>query len=399
MRTFVKFLGFLTLMCFCSSTQGQSTEQDLQRVLQQLDRGESAEHMLINLSDINFATGAATLEPAAKSYLDQVAKLLRSAANMRLLIKGHADNTGSAAVNERLSTERANAVQNYLMMQNISAARLSAQGFGSSKPITENTTAEGRGKNRRVELEILKSETVKMVQDVIVLRNGERIGGIVRSYDQSSIRYRQFSDVTEKQIATKEVEQIIFTDGRVVRFDQPQPSATPSKSTRSNSYNPFATSAAFHPGQFIIGLGMGVDNNIGIRYRDNKIQIPPVWMLAELPLKHNVGVGISGGLMTWSPKSSEGESFRYFTVSPRVAYHFNIVKQVDFYAGLAVTGRFATLQAEREGNPLTIRNSQYDAGMLVGLRYYFNNFLGLQGEYGDDNISCARLGLSLRFGR
>ncbi|MBL7808980.1 MAG: OmpA family protein [Saprospiraceae bacterium] len=391
---------FLAILLFGSvCVYSQTPDSDLQEVLRKLDRGESVEHMLIRLSDINFATGTATLESGAKTYLDQVARLLRSVPNMQLAVKGHADNTGSRTVNEKLSTDRALAVRDYLLAQHILSSRLTATGFGSTQPLVENTTAEGRAQNRRVELEILKTEQVKQLQDIIVLRNGEKRGGIIRTYDQRMIRYRQFSEVQEKEIAIGEVEMIVFADGRIVRFDQPAPKTSAPKPANGYQFRPFATSAAFHPGQFVLGLGIGVDNNVGIRYRENSISVPPVWVVMELPLKHNIGVGVSGGWMQWSPKGSDESTLRYFSFSPRVAYHFNLVEQVDLYTGVAISGRFASLDAERPGGAVHLLNSRFDVSMFCGLRYYFNRAFGIMAEYGGDQISCARLGLALRFGR
>lgn len=404
MNTMHRILVLAILALAPAVMEAQNTEQDLQAVLQKLDRGESAEHMLIQLSDINFATGTANLEPAAKSYLDQVAKLLRSVPNMNLMIGGHADNTGSAAVNERLSSERANAVQNYLIVQRIAASRLQAKGFGSSAPVAENTTPEGRAKNRRVALEILKTETVKSLQDVIVLRDGTRLGVIVRNYDLQLVHYRQFTDATERQIATEQVEKIIFADGREVRFDRPAAPAKPLAQSKPKSQFKFALfeeSEAFHPGQFVFGLGLGLENNIGIRYRDQQVGLPPVWAVLELPLQHNLGIGISGGAMMWSPKENQdGAQFIYYSIAPRAAYHFNLGPRVDLYTGLSVNARFVHLKAEREGtDPLSITNHRIDAGFFGGLRFYFNRFFGLYGEYGNDNVACARLGISMRFGQ
>ena len=397
---------YLSLLCCCLlvfSAQAQTTNDDLQQVLQRLDRGESAEHMLINLSDINFATGTATLEAGARTYLDQVAKLLRSVPNMSLLIKGHADNTGSATVNQRLSEERAKAVRNYLSAQNISFERLSDQGFGSSLPVADNQTAEGRAQNRRVEMEILKKETAKTLQDIIVLRNGERIGALVRMFDQNRVVYRQFSDMTEQQIAVAKVERIRYADGREVVFtvtETPKPEKTTSANKSTFKFNPFAQSEAFHPGQFVLGLGLGVENNIGIKMRTNKLKVPPVWMVMELPLRHNIGVGLSAGVMMWSPKGSDGnEAFAYYSIAPRIAYHFNLGRKVDLYAGLAVAGRMVTLEVDRQPAPLSVSNRKVDAMLFGGMRYYFNPTFGIYGEYGSDNVACARLGIAMRFGQ
>jgi len=67
-------------------------------------------------------------------------------------VAGHTDNTGSAATNRRLSLERATAVRRYLMLRGVPGDRLVAQGYGPSSPVAPNATAEGRARNRRVEL-------------------------------------------------------------------------------------------------------------------------------------------------------------------------------------------------------------------------------------------------------
>ncbi len=85
------------------------------------------------------------MEPSAKSYLNKVAKLLKLATNINLLIKGHADNTGSNEVNNKLSKERAEAVKRYLIVQNIPLERLEAKGYGSSVPIVKKRNGGRQG--------------------------------------------------------------------------------------------------------------------------------------------------------------------------------------------------------------------------------------------------------------
>ena len=402
MRTLKKNLILIASLLVCASAFGQNPESDLQKVLEKLDRGESVEHMHINLGDINFAIGTATLERGAKAYLDKVAQLLKSAPNMDLLIKGHADNTGSAAVNEKLATDRANSVRNHLLAQGIAVERLESKGFGSSMPIADNQSPLGRAKNRRVELEILKRTEAAALQDIIVLRNSARIGAIVRTFDTSRIYYRQFGNAVEQQIAVSEVEKILFADGRVVHFDAPVVAArqTPSSKPvrRGYSFDPFGESEAFHPGQFVISLGAGIGNNLGIRAAENKLNLPPVWIMAELPIGHNLGVGLSAGAMLWSPKGDDAAKFTYYSIAPRAAYHINLGSRIDLYGGGAVTGRLVTLNVERQEGALSISKNNVDAAAFAGLRYYFGSFFGLCGEFGNDNVSCARLGLSLRFG-
>lgn len=379
---------------------GQTQEDDLQQVLQKLDKGESVEHARIHLSDINFATGTATLEAPAKIYLDKIARLLNSALNMELLINGHTDNTGATTVNVKLATDRASVVKYYLISKGISADRLKASGFGSTQPIADNNTPEGKAKNRRVEMEILKKEAVKTVQDVIVLRNGDRIGAMVSDYNQKTITYRQFSNTNVQQISTKEVEKIIFADGRVVTFDQPvAPVSSPSRPTGKSGFNPFAKAAAFHKGQLVIGLGAGLRNNIGIGYKENNMQVPPVWLVVEKPIGANFGAGISAGAMLWSPEENTAASYMYYTLSPRIAYHFNLGNKIDLYTGCAFTGRLGLLSYKNNTTSVSQSKFRADFSLFSGIRYYFGQVFGAHLEYGGDNVACFRGGLVFRFGK
>lgn len=101
---------------------------------------------------INFDTGKATIKPESQGTVDEVAKALKSAPDLKLEVGGHTDNVGQAAANQALSEARAKAVQAALVAQGIAAARLSARGYGDTKPIADNRSEEGRAKNRRVEL-------------------------------------------------------------------------------------------------------------------------------------------------------------------------------------------------------------------------------------------------------
>jgi outer membrane protein OmpA-like peptidoglycan-associated protein len=112
---------------------------------------EQAKKPLV-LEGVNFATGKAELTPESQAILDGVAESLVAHEDIKVQVGGHTDNTGSAAVNKRLSAARAEAVRQYLISKGVAANRLTARGFGPSKPIASNKTAEGRSQNRRVEL-------------------------------------------------------------------------------------------------------------------------------------------------------------------------------------------------------------------------------------------------------
>jgi len=104
---------------------------------------------------IFFATDSAILLPESFRSLDEVVLILQQDTLLRLDIGGHTDNSGSYEKNQRLSQQRANAVRDYLVIKGqIDVSRLSATGYGSSRPIADNTTVKGRAKNRRVQFEL-----------------------------------------------------------------------------------------------------------------------------------------------------------------------------------------------------------------------------------------------------
>jgi outer membrane protein OmpA-like peptidoglycan-associated protein len=103
-----------------------------------------------------FATGQATILGGARAQLDQVAEALKSQAEHHFSVEGHTDNQGTDAINSKLSTRRANAVRDYLIAHGVAPAAITANGFGSSRPIGDNRTSEGRAMNRRVEIVVDK---------------------------------------------------------------------------------------------------------------------------------------------------------------------------------------------------------------------------------------------------
>ncbi|HEX4449598.1 MAG TPA: OmpA family protein [Kofleriaceae bacterium] len=99
-----------------------------------------------------FATGKADILPGAQTQLNQVADALKTQAEHHFLVGGHTDNQGNDSINDDLSTRRANAVRDYLIVHGVSANAITAQGFGSHQPVGDNHSPEGRAMNRRVEI-------------------------------------------------------------------------------------------------------------------------------------------------------------------------------------------------------------------------------------------------------
>ena len=101
-------------------------------------------------SDFSFDVGRAAVKPAMHPVLDQFAQGLDP--NMRVRIVGHTDSTGSDAVNNPLSVDRANSVRDYLAARGVSPTRVETAGRGEQQPVADNGTDAGRGQNRRVEI-------------------------------------------------------------------------------------------------------------------------------------------------------------------------------------------------------------------------------------------------------
>ncbi len=102
---------------------------------------------------ILFATGSAEIRGESTPTLQEIGEMLSAHPELKLLIEGHTDNVGSAAANQALSEQRAAAVKQYLIAHfRIDPSRLSTKGYGDSRPVASNDTAQGRQQNRRVEL-------------------------------------------------------------------------------------------------------------------------------------------------------------------------------------------------------------------------------------------------------
>ncbi|ADC61561.1 OmpA family protein [Allochromatium vinosum] len=129
----------------------------LQTRFAQLNGTFTERGLLLSLaeSELSFPTGRATLPTGELASLERIAELLKAHPELTARIEGHTDSLGSAALNQSLSLQRAEAVRQALVERGVDGGRLSAEGLGPTRPIADNATAEGRGKNRRVEVYIL----------------------------------------------------------------------------------------------------------------------------------------------------------------------------------------------------------------------------------------------------
>jgi outer membrane protein OmpA-like peptidoglycan-associated protein len=113
---------------------------------------QTSRGLVSEIGGVQFATGTANLSTAAREGLARFAGIVASYPGLRFMVEGHTDNTGSIATNNELSLRRAIAVRDYLIGQNVAASSIDVAGLGPSRPIADNASAEGRARNRRVEI-------------------------------------------------------------------------------------------------------------------------------------------------------------------------------------------------------------------------------------------------------
>jgi outer membrane protein OmpA-like peptidoglycan-associated protein len=117
-----------------------------------LETKDSAHGLISNMGDVLFETSKYELKPAARERLARVSGILLAYPSLNVAVEGYTDSTGSDDYNQKLSEQRAEAVRDYLVQAGVAEAAVSAQGFGKAQPVAPNDTADGRQKNRRVEL-------------------------------------------------------------------------------------------------------------------------------------------------------------------------------------------------------------------------------------------------------
>jgi outer membrane protein OmpA-like peptidoglycan-associated protein len=117
-----------------------------------LQTTETARGLIINMSDVLFDFNKYTLKPEAREKLAKVSGILLAYPGLKLQVEGYTDNIGSDEYNQKLSEQRADGVKDYLVSQSVADANVTAQGFGKTHFVADNSTNEGRAQNRRVEL-------------------------------------------------------------------------------------------------------------------------------------------------------------------------------------------------------------------------------------------------------
>ncbi len=134
------------------SEKAELRKQLLQQLSSILQTHDTVRGLIVNMSDVLFDTGSYTLKPGAREKLAKISGILLAYPALKVQVEGHTDSVGSDEFNQRLSEQRAESVREYLVDQQVPANAVTAFGFGNSRPVATNDTAEGRQQNRRVEL-------------------------------------------------------------------------------------------------------------------------------------------------------------------------------------------------------------------------------------------------------
>ena len=132
--------------------QAHLRQQLLDEFNQVLQTRDTTRGLIINMSDVLFASGRWDLKPITREKLARLSGIILSHPGLRLSVEGYTDDVGSDAMNMRLSQHRADSVRDFMIAQGIADANITAQGFGKTNFVADNRTAAGRQQNRRVEM-------------------------------------------------------------------------------------------------------------------------------------------------------------------------------------------------------------------------------------------------------
>ena len=137
---------------YSGTLEADGKTPDIQKTFKliKIKKGASA-----NLHNIYFDTDKWEIKGESLPELNKLVTLLKENPNLNILIEGHTDNSGEDAHNQQLSEKRARAVMEFLISKKIAAGRLSFKGFGANRPIADNSTEEGRARNRRTVVRVL----------------------------------------------------------------------------------------------------------------------------------------------------------------------------------------------------------------------------------------------------
>jgi OmpA-OmpF porin, OOP family len=161
MKKIGMLVAFIMLAAFATAAQAETRAGGLPELVIDKGIGDCPNCVVTIALNVEFDTNKAVVKDKYKNEIKKVADFMKKYPNTTAVIEGHTDNVDTAEYNQKLSAERANSVRQYLINNfGIKASRLTAVGYGLTKPIASNSTEEGRQKNRRVQA-VIKAVTNK----------------------------------------------------------------------------------------------------------------------------------------------------------------------------------------------------------------------------------------------
>lgn len=165
----------------CATTQSGSAATDSAKrnpvKVTQTSRGAQ----ITSDERILFDTGRSDIKQEGQVFIERVAKILKEKTQANVAVEGYTDNVGAASLNQALSEKRASSVKQALVAKGVAASRITATGFGMSKPVADNSTAEGRQANRRTSIVVLGESVENIGGTSLGDRLSEGLGEFLKS--------------------------------------------------------------------------------------------------------------------------------------------------------------------------------------------------------------------------
>ena len=333
---------------------------------------------------ILFATNSSELGQSSRTALTNFARSLVNHPKTNVTIHGHTDNTGTRAINERLSGERATSVAGFISGQGVSTNRITTQGFASDSPVADNSTAEGRTKNRRVEIFISADE--EMIQQA-------------RTTAETRVIQQQ---TAAAPASTSSAGSAGSSSG-----------STTSSSGGSGSKSSATGVSNFNKGDNIVGIGAGLPGTLYAGYGYYKGYRP--WPTLSLYYEHcivdnlfdaksAIGVGGMVGYATasWKYKGS-GDPYGWRSsdiyFGARAAFHYAFIPKLDAYAGFMAgykIHRWNWTGSYDSYGYYTYGGNGFVWSGFIGARYYFAKSIAVFAEAGY-GLSLLNAGITFKF--
>jgi outer membrane protein OmpA-like peptidoglycan-associated protein len=170
---------------------------------------EVAETIDFLMKNLNFDTDKSIIREENKEGLNKLAKVLSKQKDWKLSIEGHTDNVASTESNKKLSVDRAKSVKDYLVSNGVSESMIVSEGFGETMPIEDNSTKEGKAKNRRIEFTVTKPDnstiTTISKKKIHRVQSGENLSRIAKRYNIKVADIKKWNNLTKDELDLNQV--------------------------------------------------------------------------------------------------------------------------------------------------------------------------------------------------